>query len=66
VLLGADEYDDDEPTEMEALTAAANQNPYAMWEYGAALRKAGRANGYIRLLAATSFANIGDTVRSGR
>jgi hypothetical protein len=63
VLLGADEYDD-EQTELEALTAAAKQNPYAMWEYGAALRNAGRANGAIRLLAATSFASIGDPARS--
>jgi tetratricopeptide (TPR) repeat protein len=63
LLLGTDEYDD-EQTEMEVLSAAAKQNPYAMWEYGAALRNAGQANGEIRMLAATAFATIGDPARS--
>jgi hypothetical protein len=63
LLLGEDEYDDDQ-TEMEALAAAATKNPYATWEYGAALRIAGRPDGKVRNLAAAAFRAIGDPARA--
>ena len=61
-LTSREEWD----TEAELIEDGATRNPYAAWEWGSALRRAGQyeAATQAHALAATAFGEIGDKARS--